>query len=78
MIIIARLARPIEYGTLDGKPVDLVFMITASGDNVEYLQILSLLARTLRKPGVTEKLRSSNTAHDIYDLLAHEFASERP
>jgi PTS system nitrogen regulatory IIA component len=61
---------------MDGTPVDLVFMIAATDDNVEYLQILSLLARTLRKPGVIEKLRSADTAHGIYDLLAHEFASE--
>ncbi|MEK9139052.1 MAG: SulP family inorganic anion transporter [Bacteroidota bacterium] len=31
IIVIARLAAPIEYEILDSKPVDLVFMIAASG-----------------------------------------------
>ena len=75
--MVARLARPLPYETLDGSRVDLVFMIAASDDHERYLQILALLANTLRKPGVLEKLRTARKEHDIYDLLAHEFAHEK-
>jgi len=47
-------------------------MIAASGDNQEYLQTLSLLARMLRRPGVIQRLNTTKDAHEIYDLLAHE------
>jgi SulP family sulfate permease len=72
VVIIARLARPIEYGSIDNAPVDLVFMIAANDQNNEYLQTLSLLARMLKRPGVLERLRSAETAHDLYDVLVHE------
>ena len=72
VIAIARLAAPIEYETLDGKPVDLVFMIAASDDTKEYLQTLSLLAKSLKKPGLIEHLKRIETEHEMFDLLAHE------
>ncbi len=72
MIVIARLATPVEYETLDGSPVDLVFLIAASEDTQEYLQTLSLLARSLKKPGLVAHLRSMKTVHEMFDFLAHE------
>jgi len=72
MIVIAQLSTPIDYETLDGTPVDLVFMIAASDDTQEYLQTLSLLAKSLRKSGLIEDLRRLRTEHEIFDLLAHE------
>lgn len=73
VVIIARLEEPIDYGSLDNKRVDLVFMIAADDQNNEYLQTLSLLARMLKRPGVLDQLRAAKTAHDVFDLLAHEF-----
>lgn len=72
VIVIARLSAPIEYETLDGSPVDLVFMIAASDDADEYLQTLSLLAKSLKKPGLVERLRNIPSEHEMFDLLAHE------
>jgi SulP family sulfate permease len=72
VIVIARLTTPIEYETLDGKPVDLVFMIAASDDTQEYLQTLSLLAKSLKKPGLIERLRTIQSEYEMFDLLAHE------
>lgn len=76
VIMVARLAHTIDYETLDGSRVDLVFLIAASEDNEEYLQVLSLLAKVLRKAGVLEGLRAARKQDDIYDLLAHEFAHD--
>jgi fructose-specific phosphotransferase system IIA component len=72
MIVIAQLAAPIEYETLDGKPVDLVFMIAASDDTQEYLQTLSLLAKSLKRSGLIEDLLKLRTEHEVFDLLVHE------
>lgn len=76
VIIIARLSVPVEYETLDGKPVDLVFMIAASEDAEEYLQTLSMLARSLKKPGLVDRLRSLQSRHEAFDLLAHELDAQ--
>ncbi|MBI5471425.1 MAG: PTS sugar transporter subunit IIA [Ignavibacteriae bacterium] len=76
VIVFARLEEPIPYETLDGKPVDLVFMIAAHNENNEYLQTLSLLGRALKRPGVIEQLRHAKEAHDVFDLLAHELGTE--
>ncbi len=76
VIIAARLDRPIAYETLDGTPVRLVFLIAASTDNDEYLQLLSLLARALGKKGTIEALLQAPDAHEFYDILAHEIDYE--
>jgi SulP family sulfate permease len=73
VIIFARLQEPIAYETLDGSAVDLVFMIAAHDQNNEYLQTLSLLAKTLKRPGIIERLRSVKEPHDIFDIMVHEF-----
>jgi sulfate permease, SulP family len=72
VVMVARLARPIEYETIDGKPVDCVFMIAASEDNEQYLQILSLLAKALRVPGLLDRVRGADKEHEVFDLLSHE------
>lgn len=74
VIAVARLATPVEYETLDGSLVDLVFMIASAADDDRYLQTLSLLAKTLREPGVLESIRAARKGEEIYDILAHEFA----
>ena len=76
VIVIARLSEPIPYETLDNLPVRMVFMIAASQDDDAYLRILSLLAKSLHSPGVTERLLAAPTTHDMYDLLAHELDHE--
>ncbi len=76
VILVARLSEPIPYETLDNQPVRMVFMIAASQDDDAYLRILSLLAKSLNSPGVTERLLAAPTTHDLYDLLAHEIEHE--
>ncbi len=70
-VIVARLRHNIPYETLDGNPVQLVFMIAASQDNEVYLHLLSLLAKALEKPGVVAALVNAGSQHDMYDILAH-------
>jgi SulP family sulfate permease len=75
VIVVARLSDTIEYETLDGSQVRLVFMIAASNENNEYLQTLSLLARTLRRSGTLDRLSSAQDEHEVFDLLVHELST---
>jgi PTS system fructose-specific IIA component len=76
VVIAARLKSPLEYETLDGKPVRLVFMIAASSENDIYLRLLSMLAGAIGKAGVIDALLAADTTHDFYDILAHEIDHE--
>jgi nitrogen PTS system EIIA component len=66
----ARLEKPIDFEALDGAPVDLVFVLLApEGAGADHLKGLSRVARILRDPTVTAKLRASREADVIYALL---------
>ncbi len=65
---------PVEYGSLDGKPVELFFLLvgpeTAAGAHVK---VLSRLARLLRRDEVRRELRSTT---DVASFLRVVRASE--
>lgn len=64
--IFARLKRPIDFQAIDGKPVDLVFLLlqpgTASGD----LNALAAVARKLREPERLKRLRRAQDPETLY------------
>ncbi|MGL5114312.1 MAG: PTS IIA-like nitrogen regulatory protein PtsN [Beijerinckiaceae bacterium] len=68
--IFARLDRPIDFEALDGEQVDLVFVLLAPEDaGADHLKGLSRVARLLRNPLVTARLRASRDADVIYSIL---------
>jgi nitrogen PTS system EIIA component len=68
--LFARIEKPIDFEALDGAPVDLAFVLLApEGAGADHLKGLSRVARILRDPAVTAKLRSSREADVIYALL---------
>src|SRR5215475_7348470 len=49
--LFARLERPIDYESIDGQPVDLVFLLLApEAAGADHLRALSRVARLLRDP----------------------------
>ena len=74
--LFARLARPVDFGSLDGLPVDLVFLLLApEGAGADHLKALARVARLLRDPDVARNLRDSADAEAIYAVLAMPSAS---
>jgi PTS system nitrogen regulatory IIA component len=66
----ARLARPIDFESLDGQPVDLMFLLLApEGAGAEHLKALARVARLLRDPSITRQLRESEDAAALYAVL---------
>ncbi|ATZ16592.1 PTS system fructose-specific IIC component [Entomoplasma freundtii] len=56
------LKHPVEWESLDDKPVDLIFMIATNGeDGDEHLQALAGLSGYLLKPKVVEALRKADS-----------------
>jgi nitrogen PTS system EIIA component len=74
--LFARLDRPVEFETLDGLPVDLIFVLLAPETaGADHLKALARVARLLRDPDVARKLRESRDAEAIYAVLMLEHAA---
>ena len=69
----ARLDKPVDFESLDGQPVDLVFLLLApEGAGADHLKALSRIARMLRGPGTIERLRATRDANALYAVLTQE------
>jgi PTS system nitrogen regulatory IIA component len=68
--LFARLERPIDFESLDGQPVDLIFLLLApEGAGADHLKALARIARLLREADVVAKLRDTRDADAIYAVL---------
>ncbi len=65
------LDRPIDYGSIDESPVDIVFMLLLP-DNPDGAAnaALACVARRLRESGVANQLRKSKTADEAFRHFA--------
>ena len=72
--MLARLRKPIDYDAVDGKPVDIVFVLLlpegAGGE--QQLGALASIARKLRTPAVTAALRRARDSMDVYRILTSD------
>jgi len=68
--VFARLARPVEFESLDEQPVDLVFLLLApESAGADHLKALARIARVLRDQTVAQKLRMAPDAASLYAIL---------
>lgn len=66
-----RLSKPIDFEAIDGKPVNLVFVLLIPFDSpVPHVQALAAISRKFRDAGFVEDLRAARTVADAYGLLA--------
>ena len=69
--LFARLARPVDFGSIDDRPVDLVILllIPANAGN-QHLARLATLSRPLRDQAFVQRLRAAANAEALHELLA--------
>jgi PTS system nitrogen regulatory IIA component len=71
--VFIRLEQPVEFGSVDDRPVDLLFALFAPPDaGAEHLRALARISRLLRRTDLREQLRQAHGADAIHALLAHE------
>ena len=69
--LFARLDRPIDFESLDGQPVDLIFLLLApEAAGADHLKALARVARLLREPETVARLRETRDADALYAVLA--------
>ena len=72
-----RLADPVDYGAVDGAPVDLVFLLLSPNDaGVTHLKALAAVSRLLRDPDMAGKLRGARSGDAIFALLTGDEARD--
>jgi fructose-specific phosphotransferase system IIA component len=61
----------IDFDSMDGEPVHLIFMIVA-GDNEhkEYLGLLSRIMELLKKDGIKDSIISADTARQVFSIIS--------
>lgn len=76
MCLFARLDDPIDFESVDGQPVDLIFLLLApehaGGD---HLKALARISRLLREPRAIERLRACADADQLRVVLTAPAAS---
>jgi PTS system nitrogen regulatory IIA component len=70
---VLRLLQPLDWGGVDGIPVDLVFaLVGPAGASVDQLKALARVSRALRDKALVEKLRGANDAGALWALLVEQ------
>ena len=68
--VFARLRESIDYDAVDGKPVDLIFLLLAPDSaGSDHLKALALVSRLLRDHRVCARLRGADNAEALYAVL---------
>ena len=67
---LAKLRQPIDFDAIDGKPVDLVFVLLfpASPDG-DQLGALASVARKLREPQTVARMRNTSGPSELYAAI---------
>lgn len=75
--IFARLAQPVDFESIDDRPVDLVFLLLAPENaGADHLKALARISRMLRDTNLCEKLRGTNNRDALYALLSQATETE--
>ncbi len=68
--IVTKLNTPVDFESIDGKPVDLVFMlISPEGSGADHLTALAQVSRILKDEATCSKLRAASRTDEIFSLL---------
>lgn len=71
--MLARLKQPIDFDAIDGRPVDLVFvLLVPAAAEGEHLGALAAVARKLRAPSDVARMRQAKDPAELYSAIAEE------
>jgi nitrogen PTS system EIIA component len=72
-----RLAQPIDYGAVDGAPVDLVMaLLSPASAGADHLKALARVSRRLRDRAFLAKLRGAGSPDALYALFTEDRARD--
>lgn len=74
VLAIGKTAQPIDFAAIDGRPVELIFLLVSPPDQTgPHIQALAGISRMLTDAAFRAAARSAQTAQELYKLIAeHE------
>jgi nitrogen PTS system EIIA component len=69
--LLARLKRPLDFDAVDGRAVDLVFLLLQPAVSQSDLNALAAVARALRDADRLQAMRAAQNAGELYRAIAH-------
>jgi len=71
--VFGKLKEPIDFDSVDGKPVNMIFLMVGREDAVgEHIKMLSRISRIMNKEEVHNKLLQAETADEILEIFEQE------
>ena len=64
---------PIEFGSVDGKPVTILFLLISPANQTgPHIQALACISRLMLNEQFRENLENVTSAEEVYDLLSEQ------
>jgi PTS system nitrogen regulatory IIA component len=67
--LLVRLKKPIDFDAIDGRPIDLVFLLLLPAVAGEHINALATVARKMREPGRLDRMRRAPDAAALFHEL---------
>jgi len=66
-------SEPVDYQSLDNKPVNLIFLLVGKDNLVSvHIKLLSRISRMMNKDEFREKLANASSSEEIFELFRKE------
>jgi len=73
VMAIGRPPRPIDYGSIDGRPVNLIFLLASPPDQTgPHIQVLAKISRLMTRADVRAAMLAAADARTIYEVIVRE------
>ena len=70
MLVIGIAHEPIEYNSIDGKPVTILILLVSSADQTgAHIQALTTISRLMLNEEFRQKLEKVTSTDEVYELL---------
>ena len=73
VMAIGRTRSPIEFGAIDGKPVELLWLLASPTDKTgPHITALGRVSKIMLNPAVRKRLMSAKSAREFYDAIVEQ------
>ena len=77
IMAVGRLSEPIDFGSIDGKPVEIVVLLVSPMDRTgPHIQALARISRLMKSQQVSTQLKNANSPKELYDCIINCDQSE--
>ena len=73
IMAMGRVADPVDFNSMDGKPVSLVWLLSSPTDKTKpHIDALARISKIVAMPAVRRDLLGAKTPRQMYDIIAEQ------